>query len=147
MEFDELIADFAKRHNVEDLVVVDGIAALDIDGIVVTMLHGEGMLVLSAEIGDPPAEGAAVFAGLLLEANLQSSAVFAKKQDGGSYVVLRRLPLATVDGNAFDTALEEFVNLVETWRRLLVDFRPVAVKAAESAAAGPSFGSTSFMQV
>lgn len=34
MEFDELIADFAKRHNVENLVAIDGAASLDIDGII-----------------------------------------------------------------------------------------------------------------
>ena len=31
MEYNELIADLAKRHNVEDLVAIDRAAALDID--------------------------------------------------------------------------------------------------------------------
>ena len=148
MEFNQLIAEFAKRHNVENLVAVDGAAALDIDGIIVTIVAKGGLLNFSAEIGDPPAEGAAVFSNLLLEANIQSGAFFAKVPDPGQYVIVQRLQLAFVDDDAFDAALEAFVNQTETWRRLLADFRPVAKAAAESAAAGkPTFGSSEFMPV
>ena len=148
MEFNQLIADFAKRHNVEDLIAVDGAAALDIDGIIVTIVAKGDVLNFSAEIGDPPAEGAAVFANLLLEANMQSGAFFAKAPDPGQYIAVRHLQLALVDDVVFDAALEEFVNQVETWRRLLADFRPVAKAAAKSEAEkGPAFGSSGFMQV
>lgn len=148
MEFNELLADFAKRHNVENLVVVDGAASLDIDGIIVTIVANDETLTLSAEIGEPPAEGAGTFANLLLEANLQSGACFAKGPEQGPYLVVRRLPLHSVDVDAFDVALEAFVNNAETWRRLLADFRPVAKAAAGQAEAeSPSFGSTGFMQV
>ena len=148
MEYNELLADFAKRYNVENLVAVDGVASLDIDGIIVTIVANDETLILSAEIGEPPAEGASVFSDLLLEANLQSGAYFAKGPQRGTYLVLQRLPLSSVDAAAFDTALEAFVNNAETWRRLLADFRPVAKAAAEHVdAEPPSFGSNSFMQV
>ena len=81
MEFNELIADFSKRHNVENLVAVDGAASLDIDGIIVTIVANDEMLTLSAEIGEPPVEGAATFSDLLLEANLQSGVYFAKSPE------------------------------------------------------------------
>ena len=148
MEFNQLIDEFAKRHNVENLVAVDDAAALDIDGIIVTIVAKGGVLNFSAEIGDPPVEGAAVFSNLLLEANIQSGAFFAKVPDPGQYVIVQRLQLALVDEDAFDAALETFVNQTETWRRLLADFRPVAKAAAESAAAEkPTFGSSEFMPV
>ena len=148
MEFNELIDAFAKRHNVENLVAVDGAAALDIDGIIVTIVAKGEVLNFSAEIGDPPVEGAAAFANLLLEANIQPGAFFAKIPDPGQYVVVQRLQLALVDDAAFDAALEAFVNQAETWRRLLADFRPAAKAAAESKAAEKlSFGSSDFMQV
>ena len=148
MEYNELIADFAKRHNVENLVAVDGAASLDIDGIIVTIVANEDTLILSAEIGEPPAEGAGAFADLLLEANLQSGAYFAKGPEQGPYLVVRQLPLPSIDVDAFDSALEAFVNNAEMWRRLLADFRPVAKAAAEHAEAElPSFGSNGFMQV
>ena len=89
MEFNELIADFAKRHKVENLVAVDGAAALDIDGIIVTIVAKGELLNFSAEIGEPPADGAALFANLLLEANTQPDAFFAKIPDPGPYVIAR----------------------------------------------------------
>jgi hypothetical protein len=148
MEFTELIDDFASRHNVGDLVVVDGAAALDIDGIIVTIVAKEEVLTLSAEIGEPPAEGLAEFSNLLLEANMQSGVFFAKAPELGPYIAVQRLSLPSTDGSAFDAALESFVNIAETWRRLLADFRPMAKSLSERAnEKGPTLGSTGFMQV
>ena len=148
MEYNELIADFAKRHNVENLVAVDGAASLDIDGIIVTIVASGETLIMSAEIGEPPAEGAAAFSDLLLEANLQSVIYCAKSPERGPYLVVRRLALPLIDAAIFDGALEAFVNNAETWRRLLADFRPLAKAAAEHAEEDhPSFGSNGFMQV
>ena len=148
MEFNELIDAFAKRHKVENLVAVDGAAALDIDGIIVTIVVKGDLPNFSAEIGEPPPDGAALFANLLLEANTQPDAFFAKIPDPGPYVIARRVPLSQVDNDTFDALLEAFVNNAETWRRLLVDFRPAAKAAAERAAAeSPSLDSSGFMPV
>ena len=148
MEFNELIADFAERHKVEDLVSIDGAASLDIDGIIVTIVSRDETLTISAEIGDPPAEGADAFSNMLLEANLQSGAYFAKSPGHGPYFVIRRLPLSLTDGVSFDSELEAFVNNAENWCRILSDFRPMAKAAAAKAEAGsPSFGDHGFMQV
>ena len=81
MDFNQLIADFAKRHNVENLVAVDGAAALDIDGIIVTIVAKGDLLNFSAEIGEPPVDGAAVFTNLLLEANVQPEAFLRAEQE------------------------------------------------------------------
>jgi len=147
MEFNQLIDDFAKRHNVESLVAVDGAAALDIDGIIVTLVANGDVLILSTEIGEPPVEGASAFANLLLEANLQSGVFFAKAPDPGPYIAVQRIPLAVIDADVFDTTLEAFVNQAETWRRLLADFRPVAKAAAEKVGEAPLFGTNGFVQV
>ena len=147
MDFTELIASFAERHGIADLAADGDAAALDIDGIVVAIVAAGDAVSISADVGQPPADGRADFAELLLEANLQSEAFFAKAPESGSYVVVRRLGLPTIDDDAFDTALEVLVNQVETWRRLLADFRPVAKAAAEGEAAAPSFGEGGFVQV
>ncbi len=148
MEFNELIADFATRHNVENLTAIDNAAALDIDGITVLLVSNGDILTISAEVGEPPAEGAAVFANLLLEANMQSDFFFAKANGTDNYIVVRRIALNSLDDDAFDLALEALVNHAETWRRLLADFRPAAKAAAErEEAASPSFGTNGFMQV
>ena len=147
MDFPELIESFAKRHGIADLAAEDNAAALDIDGIVVTLVAAGDTFSISADIGEPPAEGRADFAELLLEAGLQSDAFFAKAPDSGNYVAVRRLALSTLDPDAFDAALESLVNQAETWRRLLADFRPTAKAAAEAADEEPSFGAGGFVQV
>jgi len=147
MDFKDLLSDFAKRHGIADLVAEDNAAALDIDGITVTLVASGDALSVSADIGEPPAEGGAEFANLMLEANLQSEAFFAKEPDNGAYILVRRLSLPALEAEAFDAALEALVNLAETWRRLLADFRPVAKVAAESAVDAPQFGASGFVQV
>ena len=147
MDFNSLVADFAARHNVNGLAAEDNAAALDIDGIVVTLVAANDVLSLSAEIGEPPAEGRADFADMLLEANLQADFFFAKTPETGAYIVIRRLALASLDNEAFDDALEALVNQAETWRRLLEDFRPVAAEAAEAEEASAAFPNAGFMSV
>ena len=147
MEFQQLIADFAERHGIANLVAEDNAAALEIDGIVITLVAVGDALSITAGIGEPPSEGRAEFAELLLEANLQSEAYFAKEPENGAYVLVRRLPLPALDGASFDAALEALVNLAETWRRLLADFRPVAKAAAERTEEFPQFGANGFVQV
>lgn len=148
MDFSDLIADFGVRHNVENILVIDGAASLDIDGIIVTIVSKEDVLTLSAEIGDPPAEGNAKFSNLLLEANMQSGSYFAKAPGLGPYFIVRRLAQPLIDGDSFDSALEAFVNSAETWRRILSDFRPISAEAAKQhGEASPAFGSSEYMQV
>ena len=147
MEFAKLISDFAERHGIANLAAEDNAAALDIDGVVITLVAAGDTLSVSAEIGEPPTEGRADFAELLLEANLQSEAFFAKAPEGEAYILVRRLALPTLEDDAFDAALEALVNLSETWRRLLADFRPVAKAAAERVETAPEFGADGFMQV
>ena len=148
MEFNELISDFATRHNVDGLEAQDGAVTLEIDGIIVSIAANGDELIFSADIGEPPAEGAALFANVLLEANLQSEVVFAKNPDAEIYIIVRRLSLRSIDDAAFDVALETVVNQTETWRRLLADFRPAVEAATESEeATSPSFGSPGFIQV
>ncbi len=148
MDFTQLIANFAERHAIADLVAEDGAAAIEVDGIAVLLAASGGELLASAEIGEPPPEGPAAFADLLLEANLESEFVFAKSQESGHYVLTRRLQLAGLDDDAFDSMLEAFVNRAEAWRKLLADYRPAAAAAAEAAAKDAAdVGIGSFLQV
>ena len=147
MDFATLISEFAERHGISNLTAEDNAAALDIDGIVVTIVAAGDAVLVSANIGEPPTDGRAEFAELLLEANLQSEAFFAKESETGSYILVRRLLLMTLDAESFDAALEALINLAETWRRLLADFRPVAKAAASDVESAPEFGASGFVQV
>ena len=148
MDFPELIANFAERHAVANLAAEDGAAAIEVDGIAVLLASKDDALLATAEIGEPPPEGAATFADLLLEANLESETVFAKSQESGRYVLTRRLQLASLDNETFDSALEALINRTEAWRKLLADYRPAAAAAAEAAVndAAP-VGIGNFLQV
>ena len=147
MDFAKLISDFAERHGIANLAAEDNAAAIDVDGIIITLVASDDALSVSAEIGEPPTEGRADFAELMLEANLQSEAFFAKEPESGVYILVRRLSLPALEGDAFDAALEAHVNLAETWRRLLADYRPVAKAAAERIEEAPQFGASGFVQV
>ena len=147
MDFPQLISNFAGRHGIANLAAADNAAALDIDGIVVTLVSAGDALLISADIGEPPSDGRAEFAELMLEANLQSESFFAKEPENGAYVLVRRLSLLALDDESFDASLESLVNLAETWRRLLADFRPVAKAAVENVEGAPGFGTNGFMQV
>jgi len=46
-----------------------------------------------------------------------------------------------------DGISQSLVNMAETWRRLLADFRPVAKAAAERTEELPQFGANGFVQV
>ena len=98
MDFQQLIADFAERHSIANLAAEDNAAALEVDGIVITLVAVGDVLSISADIGEPPSEGRAEFAELVLEANLQSEAFFAKEHENGDYVLVRRLQLPELDG-------------------------------------------------
>lgn len=134
MDFKELVSDFAARHGIEGLAAEDGVAALEVDGIAVALAEIGGDLVATAVIGDPPAEGRADFADLLLSYNLESEAFFAKSGESGRYMLCRRVALAVLDGKAFDSMLEYLLNTAENWRHLLADYRPAAEAAARAAA-------------
>jgi len=147
MEFTELVSDFAKRHAVEGLDAKDGEVGLDIDGIPVLLIEDGENLIATAEIGEPPADGRADFADILLEANLSSAMYFAKTRESGKYVLICRHALANLDSESFDAVLERLANMSETWRNLLADFRPAAAQAAAEAAEAPALSVGGFMQV
>ena len=148
MDFNELIAGFAARYNVEGLAVEDGSAAIEVDGIAVLLAAANGVVLATSEIGEPPPDGAAAFADLLLEANLESDAFFAKSKESGRYMLALRLPLAALDAEAFDAAFEAFVNRAEAWRKLLANYRPAAAVAAKAEAAdAAAIGAGSFLKV
>ena len=148
MDFNELIAGFAARYNVEGLAVEDGSAAVEVDGIAVLLAAANGVVLATSEIGEPPPDGAAAFADLLLETNLESDAFFAKSKESGRYMLALRLPLAALDAEAFDAAFEAFVNRAEAWRKLLADYRPAATVAAQAEAAdAAAIGAGGFLKV
>ena len=157
MAFDDLIKEFASKSGMAGLEAQDGAAAVDIDGMRVALLHdrdSDAVLILG-EVGAPPPEAEGRFAALLLQANhlfrRTGGATFAQNPETRSYVLMRAMPLPTLDAETLSAALEAFVNTLERWRRLLADYRPSEENAAAAPPAAdwgvPAFGSSGFMPV
>ena len=147
MDFRELASAFAERHGIEGVSVEDDAFSLDIDGIPVSAIANGDKVSIVAEIGLPPLEGQGAFADLMLEANMNSDAVFMKDAESDKYLLSHRLVLTGLDSDGFDVALEELVNPADTWRKMLAEFRPAAEAALDAEEETPIFGETGFMQV
>lgn len=145
MESDELFAAFAEKYGIDGLDFAEGAMLLEIDGMSVAVASDDeaGEIVVSGEIGEMPPDGAVEFSGMLLQANADcqgmDGAVFAQDAETKTYILLKRIAVdGALDLDGFSDMLEKFVNKLETWRKLLVDFRPAAAEATAAAAGEPN---------
>lgn len=140
MEFKSIIMEFAKAAQVDRIDPdEDGCYRFKIDEMMVTFSEvvQSNDLFMWAEVGELPPEGREPLYRVLLEA------LYMGRATGGSSlsidpesekVLLHRSdPLSAMDFERFKAVLERFVNVLEFWRRTLVDFRPVAQKQAKPA--------------
>ena len=156
MTFEDLVAAFAEKLGIGGLNREDGVCAVEIDGMVVSIVHvGEAdAVVLHGTVGDAPPEAEGRFAEMLLRANHMfdgtSGATFSQDAVTKRYALQRSLPLALLDADSLATELEKFANSLERWKKLLEDFRPGAAAEAAQGAGGdepaPPFGN-GFMNV
>lgn len=152
MTFDELIENFGKTCGVE-LSATDGAVALEIDGMAVTVqeVPERDALVVTGDVGEPPPEGLEALMTAMLEANYlflgTGGGALARNPETGRFHLCRLASLASLDDAGFAALMETFSNVLETWRKMLADYRPaVAADATAAADAGASpFGA--FMQV
>ena len=140
MTFDELMGEVGKTLGVE-LVTHDGATQLEIDGMAVSILEMPALdaVVLNGVIGEPPPQGLAQLHRAMLEANYNfagtAGATLAVSPEDGALTLTRLVPSVQLDSAAFLSALEGFVNVLETWRKVLADYRP---NAMDDSAAPPS---------
>jgi len=156
MEYHELIESFATKHGMDGLEIIDGVAALDIDGMRIAFIDDESTrsIVLLGEIGAPPHGDGGRLGSLLMQANYlfrgTNGATFAQNPETGAYAIVRSLPLAPLDATALADALETFANTLERWRRVaaetLPDGRPTDAPRAPSGGDLP-FGAPGFLSV
>ena len=139
MQFDELMAVFAEKLGLADLEPDgDGAYHINVDGMAVSF--GENRtseeVFMLAEVGLPPPEGREQLFRTLLRAMRPGGAmdglVFSCGEQDDVILMHRRMPLPLLDAEDFMTGVETFINQLELWRRLLVDFSPLAASAAEA---------------
>ncbi len=155
MDIKELADGLAAKFNIDGLAVEDGEVALEIDGMPMLLAEDRDVaIVMTGYVGDPPAEGGEAFANLMLEATMgfmdAKSLALARNPENGSYALVGRVAQEGLTVDAFSEALTEFVNTLETWRKMLENFRPMAAAAKAATDAQPDaqeLALNGFMQV
>ena len=155
MDIKELADGLATKFNIDGLAVEDGEVALEIDGMPMLLAEDRDMaIVITGYVGDPPSEGGEAFAHLMLEATMgfmdTKSLALARNPETGSYALVERVAQDGLTVDAFSESLTEFVNKLETWRKMLEDFRPMAEAAKAATDAQPDaqkLALNGFMQV
>ena len=156
MRLAELVEEL-ERQTGGNFEVNNGICALKIDDMSVSLqeIDEVGLISMYAEIGEPPPQ----HLENLYESMLMANHLF--MATAGSTLSLdpetRRFYLCRVDASdslsseRFCKMLEQFINTLEKWRKLVADFREEAasVPAEENISAFPDFGGAfgGFMQV
>ena len=153
MKFDELLAGLGKTLGVE-LPNGDGSCTLGVDDMTVTMqyLDTSDLLCTYAEIGEPPPEGLEQLLSAMLNANHlfqgTDGATISRDPDTGKFFLCRCDALELLNVEDCAKMLERFVNVLETWRKLLADYRPMVDEhQLESEIEPPPFGGNGFMTV
>ena len=155
MDIKELADGLAAKFDIDGLAVEDGEVALEIDGMPILLAEDRDVaIVVTGYMGDPPAEGGEAFANMLLEATMgfmdTKSLALARNPETGSYALVERVALDGLTVDVFSESLAEFVNKLETWRKMLEDFRPMAEAAKAATDAQPDaqeLALNGFMQV
>ena len=160
MELKELMEGLAAACGIDGMAAnEDGIYRLMIDDMEVSFMSVEesGQLVVWAEVCEMPPEGRERLCRVLMESMFMGratgGATFSIEPESGKVCLQRIEFLSALDVEAFNGLLEKFVNVLEEWRKIIADFRPVAEeldrKAAEDAEADRQVGMglDGFMQV
>lgn len=157
MEFREIMRQFGAKIGMSDLAPDETNAChLKVDDMSVSFAEDpdSATIITWAEICEPPADGSEVLNRVLMEAMFMgqgtAGSVFSIEPESGKIFLHRVDPAAALDLDSFCAMLEKFVNILESWRKTIADFRPAveaAKRASESAAEQPDLRMDGFMQV
>ena len=155
MVFKDIVAILEQRFKME-LAVVEGTTVFEVadeegSGRIRVLVQEESernRVLLSADLGEPPPEGAEKLFRTMLEANnlFSGTAGATLALDGASgRFRLQKTEFPDELANDVDGRLVTFIETALTWRRAIEDFRPAGAGAADAggggdAAAGGGFG-------
>ncbi len=156
MEFNDLVKAFADKYGIAGLDAADGVAALDIDGMSITLIHADSadFMTIYGEIGTPPPDANGPFGKLMLTTNHALAGtdgpVLCMDPDNQSYGTLYRLPLGQAAVESLSEHVDTIVNAVADWKQVIGGFRVVEEESAKSESANESINplsSSPFIQV
>lgn len=146
MVFEDIVAILEQKFKLE-LAVVEGTTVFEVagedggDGIRVLVQDGSvrNRVLLSADLGEPPPEGAETLYRTMLEANHLFSgtagATLALDEASGRFR-LQKAELPDELANDVDGTLVAFIETALAWRRAIEDFRPGAAEGADPGGGG-----------
>lgn len=129
VKIDEIIAGFADKTGVaEGGPSVRGSYAFEFDGMRVDFASSAdgASLVMLAAIGTPPDEGREELYRAILEAHGSDNTSVSLRPADGRLFLRRAVDLDGLDVAGFESALEEFLALLEEWRGLVAAYVPIA---------------------
>ena len=118
-----------------------GSCTFDVDDMEVSLMHivEGGHLLIFAEAGELPAEGRAALLQGALQANYlfqgTNGATLAIRPDSSTLFLNRTLLMENLSYETFVQVLSDFMNALEQWKQMLVDYRPAPSEPTENTSA------------
>lgn len=156
MQFSDIFSIFAERYGVSGIEPDEnGGCSLGIDDMTVSFMPvpGSDKLLTYSELAEVPSEKPEMLFSAMLQANYlyqgTGGASFAQDPETKKIFLNRYDDLRFMDSDGFCTMLENFVNLVETWRKMIADYCPdeADTSAVEDALPSSAFGNSGFLSV
>ena len=125
MEYRELIDAFAAKCGIEHPGGEDGVAVFEIDGMTVGFIHdpAEDAVMVVAEIGEQNPDADEACSSALLKANYlfagTGGATLCRNPETGAFAIMRAWPLASLDGDAFASAVNGLLTTAEKWKAVV----------------------------
>ena len=132
MELTELLGELGKLIGLELRLDESGSCMLAVDDMSVVIQDVSEAFAVGfwGKIGRTPPEGQLQLCQLMLEANhlfrATAGATISRNPESGEFFLCRLLDLRGLDAETFISNLEKFVNVLESWQRLVADYRPGA---------------------
>ncbi len=129
MDANDLIEGLGKRIGIELKLDDDNSCAIEADGmaIIINYLGEIDILVLLADVGEPPPERLEMLYKTLLEANhlftATAGATLSLDPKSGHVVLCRAIRCMAVGVDEFVSEVERFINTLEMWTSTVVAFR------------------------
>ena len=125
MEYRELIDAFSAKCGVEHPDAKDGTAVFEIDDMPVGFIHDpvEDAMMVVIEIGEPNPDADEACSSALLKANYlfagTGGATLCRNPETGAFAIMRSWPLASVDGDAFASSVNDLLTTAEKWKAVV----------------------------
>ena len=152
MEASEIIKAFCEKVGVGFEPDADGSVTLDVDGatVIINDLREINAVALVGDLGEPQPERLDALYKLMLEANHlfggTAGATISCNPKTGHFALCRVLPCVALDGDFFFAEAERFVSTLESWTKIVREFRD-APPTDDSPMMASDAGSSGFITV